>query len=67
MTCNCQTCQDLRMLRGKGVPEEFIDRWMYESIDKDVNASILCGSWPTAVEFLETALENAKKIRGDVE
>lgn len=22
--------------------------------------------WPTAVEFLETALENAKKIRGEI-
>lgn len=50
-------------IQGSG--EGFINRWMHESIDKDVNASILDGSWPTVVEFLETALENAKKIKGE--
>ncbi|UZS00821.1 hypothetical protein [Pseudomonas phage vB_PsaM_M1] len=35
---------------------------MNESLDASVNASILDGSWPTAVEFLEKALENARKL-----
>ena len=63
MTCQCQTCKDLRHLIEKGVSEDFINRWMNEGIDASVNASILDGSWPTAVEFLEKALENARKIK----
>lgn len=63
MTCQCQTCKDIRHLREKGVSEDFMDRWINESLDASVNASILDGSWPSAVEFLEKALENARKMK----
>lgn len=61
MKCQCQTCKDLRHLVKRGVSEDFINRWMNECIDASVNASILEGSWPSAVEFLEKALESARK------
>lgn len=63
MTCQCQTCKDLRHLIEKGVSEDFINRWMNEGIDASVNASILEGSWPTAIQHLEAALENARKMK----
>lgn len=63
--CDCQTCKDLKELQEKGVSEDFINRWMNEGIDASVNQSILDGSWPTAVEYLESALENARVKRND--
>jgi len=63
MNCNCQACQDIRHLRDCGVSEEFRNRWIEESMDNDFNRAILDGSWPTAVECLKAALENAIKMR----
>lgn len=63
MKCQCQVCLDIRHLREKGVSEEFINRWMNEGIDASVNASILDGSWPTAVEYLEKALDSVRKTK----
>ncbi|MNC71114.1 hypothetical protein D3C75_1219980 [compost metagenome] len=65
MTCECQLCKDIKHLRECGVSEEFMDRWLNEGMDSSVNASILDGSWPSAVEQLQCALDNAIKSRGE--
>lgn len=58
--CKCEVCNDLRHLQECNVNPEFIDRWLSEGLDANVNAAILDGSWPSAIEFLTRALENAK-------
>lgn len=63
MVCECEVCKDIRHLRECGVSEEFMNRWIDGGMDADVNQSILDGTWPTAVEHLEAALENAIKLR----
>ena len=63
MTCECQVCKDIKHLQDCGVSEDFIDRWMNEGMDSNVNQAILDGSWPSAVEQLQCALENAIKLK----
>ena len=64
MACDCETCKYLAefQTRLNAIPEEhraFFDDLMqrYESActDRDVNASILDGSWPSAKEHIEFA------------
>lgn len=59
MTCQCQTCLGIRHLRECGVSEDFMERWLDDGMDSEVNKSILDGTWPNAVECLKTALERA--------
>ena len=63
MNCECQVCKDISHLQECGVSEDFINRWMNEGMDSGVAHAILDGSWPSAVEQLEEALEKAKKMR----
>lgn len=63
MTCECQVCKDIKHLRECGVSEEFMYRWLNEGMDSNVNAAILDGSWPSAIEQLQHALENAIKLK----
>lgn len=60
MTCKCQLCKDLKHLEDCGVSEDFINRWINEGQDAAVNKAILDGTWPSALEWLEGALEKAK-------
>lgn len=66
MKCECQLCKDIKHLRDCGVSEGFMDRWLNQGMDSNVNSAILDGSWPSAVEQLQHALENAIKIREQV-
>lgn len=61
--CDCQFCTDIRHLKNQGVSREFLDRYINESATADFNAAVLDGSWPSAVELLTSALENATKRR----
>lgn len=66
MSCGCQTCLDIRHLRECGVSEEFMERWLDDGMYSEVNKAILDGTWPSAVELLQSALDKAVKIRGDI-
>ena len=70
--CRCQFSKDfefmIRLLpnvpeRFRKQLEEFFHRAWTEQEDADYNNCILDGSWPSSVEQLERALENAKKRR----
>ena len=66
MSCECQICKDIRHLRECGVSDEFMERWLDDGMDSNVNEAILDGTWPSAVELLQIALEKAIKIRGEL-
>jgi hypothetical protein len=66
VACECEVCKDIRHLRECGVSEDFMNRWIDGGMDSDVNKAILEGTWPTAVERLEAALDNAIKLRKEV-
>lgn len=66
MSCDCETCKYLAefQTRLNAIPEEhraFFDDLMqrYEGActDRDVNASILDGSWPSAKGYIEHAAQ----------
>lgn len=74
--CNCKLCQRNRVFDAKiaALPEEH--RGYFESLyeglmdtemDNDYQNAILDGSWHSAVEILEDALQRAKKKRAERE
>lgn len=67
MVCECQVCKDLNHLAECGVSEDFIDRWLSQGLEDDVNQAILDGYWPGAVEVLTESLRKAIEIRGKID
>lgn len=69
MTCECNVCQTLRRWRTvlqidtpekEAVFNEIVETWENESMDADYYRAIMDGSWPSAVELLENALDKAR-------
>ncbi len=62
MACSCDTCKLIAEFRTRlnAIPEEhhqffnlLLDSYLEMSMDADVNAAILDGSWPSAKESIE--------------
>lgn len=63
--CTCDTCRMLNHLRSKDVDAEVIDTLLHNSFDQEYYKAIFDGSWPNAIEILETTLDRLKKEKGN--
>lgn len=75
-SCECTTCIEMKKFFSiiKKLPEQdqmwmedFYGRVDGERLDADVNQAVLDGSWTSAVEQLEQALQKAKTTRAFLE